>query len=125
MSVPTTSDYGNLPLPGWMVAWNSATYRNGEPLPEDWYAYRDGTLGEVKVGPWPDRTGWSDAYAMTDGCCMTWMHKASEDMQKAFIFIVFHTLTVGDGVDPRAAHREFLKIGAYRELISPDIPGAE
>ena len=32
----------------WMVAWNPGS-------------------GEVDIGPWPDRTGWSDAYQMTRG----------------------------------------------------------
>ena len=37
----------------------------------------------------------------------------------------FHTLVVRDGIDPQAAHREFLKIDEYRRVISPDIEGAE
>ncbi len=40
------------------------------------------------------------------------------------MFIDFHTLIVRDGIDPQAAHREFLKIDEYRRRISPDIDGA-
>jgi hypothetical protein len=32
---------------------------------------------------------------------------------------------VRDGIDPMAAHREFLKIGEYRRRISAEIEGAE
>jgi hypothetical protein len=41
------------------------------------------------------------------------------------MFIDFHTLVVGDGIDPLAAHAEFLKIDEYRRRISPDIDGAD
>ncbi len=41
------------------------------------------------------------------------------------LFIDFHTMVVRDGIDPLAAHQEFLKIDEYRERISPDIPGAK
>ena len=40
------------------------------------------------------------------------------------MFIDFHTLVVGDGMDPQAVHRQFLKIDEYRRRISPDIKGA-
>ena len=33
------------------------------------------------------------------------------------------TLVVRDGIDPQAAHREFLKIDEYRRRVSPDIDG--
>jgi hypothetical protein len=39
------------------------------------------------------------------------------------MFIDFHTLVVRDGIDPQAAHREFLKIDEYRKRIAPDTPG--
>lgn len=41
------------------------------------------------------------------------------------VFIDFHTAVVGYGIDPVAAHTEFLKIDEYRRKISPDIEGAE
>jgi len=45
--------------------------------------------------------------------------------QVMHLFIDFHTMVVRDGIDPHAAHEEFLKIHEYRERISADIPGAE
>jgi hypothetical protein len=102
-----------LPLVGWLVAWN----------PSD-YPWADAPAGAVKVGPWPDTTGWSHPYCNTDGCCRSEWAKWSWERQLKIIFIIFNTLVVRDGIAPLAAHREFLKIDAYRECISPDMEGA-
>lgn len=95
-----------LPLNRWMVAW------------------KPGVPDAVAVGPWPDETGWSDRLPFTGGCCYSERHHMPAAMQVAMLFIDFHTLIVRDGINPQAAHREFLKIDEYRRRISPDIPGA-
>lgn len=41
------------------------------------------------------------------------------------IFIMFNTLVVRDGINPKKAHKAFLTIDEYRRAISPDAPGAE
>ena len=84
-----------------------------------------GTIGMVKVGPHPDTTGWSEPYSHSAGSCYLALKNDPEIVQVAQLFIDFHTMIVRDGIDPRAAHREFLKIDEYRERISRDIPGAE
>ncbi|MCK1282238.1 hypothetical protein IVB46_44190 [Bradyrhizobium sp. 61] len=104
----------------WMVAWNPkhstpALDRLGKAKPD----------GAVEVGIWPDKTGWSDDYDSTVGCCDTKRSGFSLEGKVAQMFIDFHTLVVGDGIDPKAAHREFLKIDEYRRRISPDIDGAD
>lgn len=43
----------------------------------------------------------------------------------AIMMTDFHTLVVRDGLDPHVVHREFCKIREFRELISPDCPGAD
>jgi hypothetical protein len=95
----------NYSLDGWMVAWNP-----GEP-------------DSVEVGPWPDRTGWSCRLDFTMGCCELARHDWPEDRKVMMMFVDFHTLVVGDGIDPQAAHREFFKIDEYRRRIAPDIDG--
>ena len=90
----------------WMVAWNPGS-------------------GEVDIGPWPDRIGWSDAYQMTSGGCNADRHKMTAEGKVMMLFIDFHKLVVRDGVDPQNAHREFLKIDEYRRRIGLDIPGAD
>src|SRR5436190_1429250 len=104
-----------LPLDGWMVAWTPINWRRlGRAAPP----------GAIEVGPWPDETGWSDKFAMTCGCCEVARHHSHKAQKIALMFIDFHTCVVRDGIDPHAAHREFLKITEYRRRISPDIPGA-
>ena len=90
----------------WMVAWNP-----GKPE-------------EVMVGPWPDKSGWSRPFLFTSGCCYVERQKMQRSMQRTLMFIDFHTLVVRDGIDPKAAHKEFMKIDEYCRRISPDIDGA-
>ncbi|PGH52758.1 hypothetical protein CRT60_22695 [Azospirillum palustre] len=97
----------SLGIDKWMVAWDPG-------MPE-----------RVAVGPWPDRARWSRGYAMSAGCTFSDRHAMDLAGKVACMFIDFHTLIVRDGIDPAAAHREFLKIGEYRKRISPDISGAE
>jgi hypothetical protein len=68
----------------WMVAWNPGS-------------------GEVDIGPWPDRTGWSDAYRMTTGCCCMDRHGMTTEGKALMLFIDFNMLVVRDGVDPQNA----------------------
>ena len=96
-----------LGIDNWMVAWTP-----GQPT-------------AVKVGPWPDRQRWSDKYDSTTGCCEDNHQGDDLDRKIALMFIDFHTLVVGDSMDPQAVHREFLKIDEYRRRISPDIDGAD
>ena len=83
------------------------------------------TCGGVKVGRWPDKTKWSDGYLMTCGACDFDRQKMSKHELEKMMFIDFHTLVVRDGINPKDAHKEFLKINEYRKLISPDIVGAD
>ncbi len=82
------------------------------------------TGGDVKVGPWPDQTGWSDDYELTGGACYRHWHEMTPEVQALSLFIEFHTMVVRDRVDPQKAHAAFLKIYEYRRLIAPDILGA-
>jgi hypothetical protein len=41
------------------------------------------------------------------------------------IFIMFNSLVVRDGINPKRVHEAFLMIDEYRRTISPDIPGSE
>jgi hypothetical protein len=83
------------------------------------------TAGQIKVGPHPDMTGWSDDFAYSGGSCFLALKEKSEIEQVAKMFIDFHSIIVRDGIDPQLAHKEFLKIDEYRRYIAPDIEGAE
>ena len=99
-------------IDNWMVAWIP-----GEPM-------------AVEVGPWPDTGGWTDRafegqHAFTVGCCELVRQDWPGERKVLMMFIDFHTLIVRDGINPEAAHKQFLKIDEYRYRISPDIKGAE
>lgn len=89
-------------IDNWMVAWTPGK-------PED-----------VRVGRWPDKTGWSRAYDQTAGCCELERDQLRPSDKVAIMFIDFHTLTVRDRMDAQAVHREFMKIDDYRRYIAPD-----
>ena len=80
---------------------------------------------EIAVGPWPDYTRWSNKYLASTGACETRLHDMDEAQRGRMLFIHFNTIVVGDSVDVQAAHQAFLEIDEYRQLISPDIEGAE
>jgi hypothetical protein len=75
---------------------------------------------EVKVGPWPDTSGWSKSYDVTDGACFMRWGEFTEDQRQKALFVVFHTMVVRDEVDPSVAHDALMVIDEYRELIAPD-----
>jgi len=77
--------------------------------------------GKIEVGPWPDRTRWSDKYELTAGCCEMPRLETSPEEQMLCLLRDFHTIVVADGLDPQAVHREFLKIGAYRAWVAPEL----
>jgi hypothetical protein len=79
----------------------------------------------IAVGPWPDRTGWSDSYARTVGACFTSLHKMNRRERERMLFIEFNAIVVRDGVDSQVAHRAFLAIDEYRQCIPSDELGAE
>ena len=97
-----------------MIAWT----------PESWGDLKNETAGQVRVGPHPDTSGWSDKYALTTGACYLGRKSMPRWQQIALMFTDFHQIVVRDGIDPQAVHQAFLAIDEYRHTISPDIAGA-
>jgi hypothetical protein len=91
----------------------------------DQRASREAPPGSVRVGPHPDRSGWSEAYQMSAGGAYLCSKKWTACRAALQVMLDFNTLVVRDGIDPEAAHKEFLKIDEYRFHISADTPGAE
>lgn len=89
-------------LDSWMVAWSPRR-------------------GIILVGPHPDRIGgWSTGFENTNGCCSEAFRTGSVGERMIQLFALFHHVIVADGIEPRAAHREFCKIGEFRRWVSPD-----
>ncbi len=80
--------------------------------------------GDAKVGQHPDTVGWTKQFQMTAGACYSNWRTFTEDQRQKILFVEFHAMVVRDGVDPQVAHRAFMEIQEYRELIAPDIEGA-
>jgi hypothetical protein len=99
-----------------LIAWTPA----GDP--------DDPTSGKVKVGELlsnPHAKDWTDPFTHTGGAAYAEVRELTGHASVARLFIDFHTLVVGDGIDPKVAHEAFLAIDEYRAFISPDIPGAD
>lgn len=80
---------------------------------------------QIKVGPWPQRDGWSKPYRYSVGACFLKVREMTQDKVGGKVFIDFHSIIVRDGVDIAAAHKAFLQIDEYREYISGDILGSD
>lgn len=94
-------------LDEWMVAWTPSDLEGGPA---------------ICVGPWPDRTGWSDRFEFTAGNCDLDRHGWERGRQLLAMMLDFHGAVVCDGIPPADAHREFLKIDAYGDLLPADAP---
>ena len=99
---PVLPDHPVYGLDEWMVGWNSMFGSNRH-------------RGTIEVGPWPDR-GWSRKYFSTRGCCFGRWHHLTRQQKLQHIISGFLVLTVNEGIDTAAVHREFWKIADYRKL---------
>lgn len=79
----------------------------------------------VRVGLWPDKTGWSVGFRLKCGACFSEVREASPLRQRLDLMTAFNTLAVRDGIPVVDLHREFLKIEEYRSQIAPDQQGAD
>ncbi|WP_439814647.1 hypothetical protein [Zavarzinia sp. CC-PAN008] len=94
-----------LALDGWMVEWDP-----GDPT-------------SVRVGPWPDRTGWTRNWTFKTGAYDQDGSATTPAEQFGAMMTIFALLVVRDGLDPALLHREFRKIDAYRAQVGHRIDG--
>lgn len=83
-------------------------------------AYNPG--GQIKVGPWPDKTHWSDDYSFTTGACYSAVRKMNAEQLKTFCFIEAVHIIVRDRVNPMAVHWAFMDIDEYQDGCADDMP---
>ena len=81
--------------------------------------------GPITVGPWPDKTGWSDRYTYTVGAGFLKVAKQSDDENRIQVLLEFHHAVVRDGVPVKDAHRAFSAIEEYRNMMAEDVPHAD
>jgi hypothetical protein len=102
-----------LDIDGWIVCWTPSRQ-----------SIEEGSFpGAVLVAPLGDDAYFDNRYVFTGGACYVDRRQMTLEQKVMLMFIDFHTLVVRDGIDPQAAHREFLKIDEYRKRINPDIDG--
>ncbi len=95
----------DVPLKHAMVCWNPET-------------------DQVAIVRHPDIGGVSDRFQSTDGACCFDMWRDSKQQMK-WLLQIFNMIVVRDRVDPQAAHKAFLVIPEYRQIIPVDQRGAE
>lgn len=93
-----------------------------------WTPARDSDLGgpSVEVGPLlrEHDSDWTKNYRMTGGAAYTSRRKMTDEKAMLMLLVDFHSLVVRDGIPPLEAHRQFLKVKGFSDIISPDIEGA-
>jgi hypothetical protein len=96
----------------WIVAWNPASADSADHTPA-----LPG-VGQVEVGL-NDPGGWAVLYDFSSGSCYPDRRKMTAE-GKALMMIDFHKVVVRDGIDPQAAHQQFLEIDEYRRFVDDD-----
>ena len=82
----------------WMIAWNTSD-----------------SVPRMEVGPWPDRTGWSNAYDMTTGCCYSLVQDL-DDAEQARLLVNEAVNLMFNGIPSQIVLEEFSKIRVWKEM---------
>lgn len=77
---------------------------------------------EIKVGPWPDKTGWAHNYICTDGGCFTHLN-TSHNTRVIETLKIFHRLIMVYKMDRYLVHKAMLEIDEYRVNCCIGTPG--
>ena len=78
--------------------------------------------GKIKVGLLGEQ--WADDYRFINGaCCPEWQAMPPMSNQMCVRLFAEFAYVVVSGIDPIAAHEEFLKIDEYAMHIAVDLPG--
>lgn len=77
---------------------------------------------QVEIGPWPDKTRWSDKYDMTGGATYSHVREKEGAELVGYMFIEAMHLIIRDNVDPIAVHNAFCLIDEYRQGLAQDVP---
>ena len=80
-----------------MIAWDTAPPR-------------------VRVGVWPDRSRWSDEYALTTGCCDAKFLEMDDLARAQSLLNLAADMVLSDGIEPTTIMREFAKIRVWRDM---------
>ena len=65
---------------------------------------------------------WTRAYEMTSCAAHIWLRSATDEIISSFLKSEFIAATFRDGVCPRAAYHEFMRVRQFRDCVPQDMP---
>ncbi len=69
----------------------------------------------LEVGAWPDRTGWSDSFDSSTGCCDTaFTQMSGTDQAQALLNLAAQLMF--EGCEPTDVLNKFSRIGVWRDM---------
>ncbi|MDB5432517.1 MAG: hypothetical protein JWP35_3633 [Caulobacter sp.] len=95
--------------------------------PDDMFRPDEPTAGQVLVTRLP-KPGEDDPicpFLCAGGAALEERRTMSGWKQIAMVFIDYHALVAGDGIDPEVAHDAMLEIDEFRRFMAQDIAGSE
>lgn len=90
--------------------------------PEPRYSYKEVMIagnngGPIKVGPVPDKTGWSDKFEWTIGGCYADVQSTTPEQLKQRVLSDFVGVVVRYQVPVEQAHESFMLVKEYQQAI--------
>ncbi|GAN52303.1 putative cycloisomaltooligosaccharide glucanotransferase [Methylobacterium sp. ME121] len=82
------------------------------------------TVGQIKLGPYPDKTGWADAYACHIGGPELTIHCPNKAQIDALVLRDFHLLVAEHGMKPVDVHNALMDLIEFRRAIHESAYGA-
>ncbi len=82
------------------------------------------TVGQIKLGPYPDKTGWADAYACHIGGPELTIHCPNKAQIDALILRDFHLLVAEHGFKVIDVHNALMDLIEFRRAIHPTAYGS-
>lgn len=82
------------------------------------------TVGQIKLGPYPDKTGWSDAFACHIGAAEITLHCPTKGQINELVLRDFHLLVAEHGMDVVATHNALSDLIEFRRAIHASAYGS-
>lgn len=80
------------------------------------WTFPDDPTPRLEVGPWPDRTHWSDSFLLTTGCCdLRFLDLPEVEQAQRLLNLAFELIVQFD-IPPDDVLREFCKIGIWCDM---------
>jgi hypothetical protein len=79
--------------------------------------------GRIRVGEWPDKTGWSNSFEVKMGACDPSIAELDTEQARSWLLQAFHWLVLKRNFHPVSVNSEFGGIDEYATaLFDPFMP---